>query len=300
MPEPLFVRCIKGLKEVRLDPGIPRSAASRWRLWAAWAQTEIRILRWRINAPKLTRSEARGDSREDLFYGKQNQKEFIKRYVTPAPKHVVDSVRLENGARCFDPAVYLSEIDKRVGDIFSRRQLFRRHRGKARALWRRPQPGLSWQDPEFLKQHAEALESLLQSDRGQAPAWWSQEYEQGAVEKKEWQDTMRPIQVNELLDEVAAIPAGKAPGHDQLSVDMLKLLFWDEKASAPPPPNISLNPDSGTAEWRPLDGSEANAVVNLVLLLSNTTLALEEVMPSMKLGEICFLPKVKVEGDFGC
>ena len=130
VPEPLFVRCIKGLKEVRLDPGIPRSAASRWRLWAAWAQTEIRILRWRINAAKLTRSEARGDSREDLFYGKQNQKEFIKRYVTPAPKHVVDSVRLENGARCFDPAVYLSEIDKRVGDIFSRRQLFRRHRGK--------------------------------------------------------------------------------------------------------------------------------------------------------------------------
>ena len=90
VPEPLFVRCIKGLKEVRLDPGIPRSAASRWRLWAAWAQTEIRILRWRINAAKLTRSEARGDSREDLFYGKQNQKEFIKRYVTPAPKHVVD------------------------------------------------------------------------------------------------------------------------------------------------------------------------------------------------------------------
>ena len=44
--------------------------------------------------------------------------------------------------------------------------------------------GLSWEDPEFLKQHAEALESLLQSDRGQAPAWWSQEYEQGAVEKK--------------------------------------------------------------------------------------------------------------------
>ena len=125
-----------------------------------------------------------------------------------------------------------------MGDIFSRRQLIRRHRGKARALRRRPQRGLSWEDPEFLKQHAEALESLLQSDRGQAPAWWSQEYEQGAVEKKEWQDTMRPIQVNELLDEVAAIPAGKAPGHDQLSVDMLKLLFWDEKASAPPPPNI--------------------------------------------------------------
>ena len=105
------------------------------------------------------------------------------------------------------------------------------------------------------------------------------------MEKKEWQDTMRPIQVNELLDEVAAIPAGKAPGHDQLSVDMLKLLFWDEKASAPPAPNISLDPDSGTAEWRPIDGSEANAVVNLVLLLSNTTLALEEVMPSIKLGE---------------
>ena len=79
---------------------------------------------------------------------------------------------------------------------------------------------------------------------------------------------------------------------------MLKILFWDEKASAPPPPNISLDPDSGTAEWRPIDGSEANAVVNLVLLLSNTTLALEEVMPSMKLGEICFLPKVKVGGQF--
>ena len=76
---------------------------------------------------------------------------------------------------------------------------------------------------------------------------------------------------------------------------MLKLLFWDEKASAPPPPNISLDPDSGTAEWRRIDGSEANAVVNL---LSNTTLALEEVMPSMKLGEICFLPKVKVGGEF--
>ena len=46
---------------------------------------------------------------------------------------------------------------------------------------------------------------------------------------------------------VAAISAGKAPGHDKLTVDMLKLLFWDERPVVVPPPNISLDPSLGLA-----------------------------------------------------
>ena len=45
------------------------------------------------------------------------------------------------------------------------------------------------------------------------------------MQRKEWIDLMKPLSMEELVDAVKSVQAGKSAGPDRLSADMIKYLF---------------------------------------------------------------------------
>src|ERR1700760_3030406 len=58
-----------------------------------------------------------------MFYVSAGNKRCNERYLNPQPKHVLDSVLLEDGRRDYDPKTYMPEIDKRAESVFSNKHL---------------------------------------------------------------------------------------------------------------------------------------------------------------------------------
>ena len=77
------------------------------------------------------------------------------------------------------------------------------------------------------------------SKRKAKPDWWCKEYEEGKVERKEWSNLMKPITMDELMEAVKSVQAGKAAGPDRLSADMIKYLFWGRREAGVEQPNVT-------------------------------------------------------------
>src|SRR3954454_6763410 len=90
-----------------------------------------------------------------------------------------------------------------------------------------------------VREHFTRLDSILMSKRKARPDWWCKEYEEGKVERKEWSDLMKPMNMDELLEAVRSVQAGKAAGPDRLSADMPKYLVWGRTESEVGQPNVT-------------------------------------------------------------
>ena len=86
------------------------------------------------------------------------------------------------------------------------------------------------------------------SDRKAKPDWWCKEYEEGKVERKEWSNLMKPMTMDELMEAVKSVQAGKAAGPDRLSADMIKYLFWGRREAGVEQPNVT-RPGPPDAKW---------------------------------------------------
>ena len=215
---------------------------------------------------------------------------FNERYLNPQPRYVIDSVKLADGKRCYDPKVYMDEVDRRAGKIFANRRVLPRQPGQQRRYRTIQRADCHWGNPETLKQHFVKYDSLLMSARDGKPEWWSREYEGKKEERKEWAELMNPVSMQELRDAMKAVEAGKAAGPDRLSADMLKYLFWGSDPCEVPQPEIVW--DKEHSEWSDSHAPVTNAAMEAVLLLCNASTALETATSRMKEGEIAYLSKI--------
>lgn len=63
------------------------------------------------------------------------------------------------------------------------------------------------------------------------PKWWDRMYSRKAkdIDGSVWEDLLKPTSILELSKTITAVPAGKAPGYDGVSIDLLKLLCSNSK-----------------------------------------------------------------------
>jgi hypothetical protein len=278
------------------DPPLHHGDEAGWSKWSTWAAAEISRVKYAIKADRRAMDAQQCRSREHLFYGSQSQKKFNERYLRPQTRFTLDSAKLPSGVRTYDPAKYMTEIDRQAGKAFLNRVRMPAaaepwHSGRVR---RRQQAGCDWSDKEKLRKHFQDFESLRLSHREAKPPWWHDCYEAKVEEKKEWGDIMGAISMQDLLDAVKRVETGKSPGHDRLSVDMLKYLFWGKEG--PDMSRLDISWDHKSQHWVDAQSLQANAAARVVLLLCNATVALGQVPTGMKLGEIVYLPKMSASG----
>jgi hypothetical protein len=152
----------------------------------------------------------------------------------------------------------MPEIDKRAGKVFSNKLELPKPRAANPVQSGKQKSGCHWGDPKKLREHFTRLDSIMMSKRKAKPEWWCKEYEDGKMERKEWTDLMKPMSMEELVEAVKSVQAGKSAGPDRLSADMIKYLFWGRRESEAGQPNVT-RPGVPHAKWIFEDNPTPNA-----------------------------------------
>lgn len=177
---------------------------------------------------------------------------FYDRYFRTSRSTTISSVRRADGTREFDPAKYKPMVADLVGKPMSTFH---------------PNPGHACHRPG---DDEEAIRAT--------PDWWGPTFARTAkgVGPEVFKDVPADTTEQELWESLKRAPSGKAPGEDDISVDLLKILVETHQPTCP----------------------EDNIVLRLLVAITNASLRTGVVLPELKAGVIVLLPKVKPDGSF--
>ena len=175
----------------------------RVELWRTWLDRDsARVVEnLKVELASIVRSSPGHPSniKSTLFRTPEGRGKYY-RFAKNGSSASVDSARDAAGTIHTSPGVYIPLVREAVSAPFARPRS-----GPAVPTWR----------------------PLSQSEKASGvPFWWDSMYDRSAkgIPCAVWGDLMVPVTPRELFDAIAKVPAGKAPGHDGVSIDLLKVV----------------------------------------------------------------------------
>lgn len=266
---PAFRSAVSNLKQRGIAPAACESfSTSQWKNWSAAFADALPILTKQLVDLRSRDPLRSATSVNRLWrYGKGNRQFFqrlLRRRATIKLDSIVDP---ETGERSWDHNVVKEQVAQRIGSLFASRVTLPDRGSESLCIG-------SCGD-------AAAKGSVLCSDArcSGRPQWWDSVYSDCAQKpggRELFQDIMRPADAAEMLRCLRATGAGKSPGFDLVSTDLLKILC-----------------DDGFA----MDPSQKSTSASAILMLCNRSLALGIVPRHAKTGVICMIPKGSAGGS---